>query len=178
MQGEVSDPAQSADLADVRVLTKTKSRRRSELQQDVESIRKVGGRRATGERYSRREKLHMLISGIPWLSVQLIAALVDIVILLIKGDLEWPRTILVSSGLVTIIFCIDLVLRIFTYRRVLLATWFSIVGCLTDALIVLLSLLFWCFDAAAVLGLSSSPIVGFFRSLVVCRLGIPTRGLT
>lgn len=168
----MASPAVAAvQITTTTTTSKTRSKRRSELQESIDVLKAVGGKRATGQRYSKRERLHLLISSIPWLVVQLIAAIVDVACLSITGD-DKPLTLLFSSGFVTLIFCCDLVLRVFTYRRVLCATCFSTMGCLTDVVIVALSLLFWCLEAAALLVGSASPLIGFFRSLVVIPRGL------
>ena len=145
------------------------NRRKSELQRTVDQFRKNGGRKTTGERYTSRETLHFVISSIPWLLIQISAAVVDLVSLSMPQDGIALLTLLYIAGMVTLIFCVDLLLRIYTYRRVLFATRRATLVFSLDVVIVLLSVAFWFVDLATYMqgSADSSRFVNYVRTLVV-----------
>ena len=145
------------------------NRRKSELQRTVDQFRKNGGRKTTGKRYTSRETLHFVISSIPWLLIQISAAVVDLVSLSMPQDGIALLTLLYIAGMVTLIFCVDLLLRIYTYRRVLFATRRATLVFSLDVVIVLLSVAFWFVDLATYMqgSADSSRFVNYVRTLVV-----------
>ena len=145
------------------------NRRKSELQRTVDQFRKNGGRKTTGERYTSRETLHFVISSIPWLLIQISAAVVDLVSLTMPQDAIASLTLLYIAGIVILIFSVDLLLRIYTYRRVLFATRRATLVFSLDVGIVLLSVAFWFVDLATYMqgSADSSRFVNYVRTFVV-----------
>ena len=88
----------------------------------------------TGMRASRRERCRRMLNSLCWQSSQLLAALTDLTVLIIDVSTDIPfDAVDTVTGLVLAAFCVDLALRAYTYRWMLLGrpwAWFdfSVVG--------------------------------------------------
>ena len=101
-------------------------------QQTLRAVQTRGGH-AAGERLSGRERCRRLINSLSWQSGQLIACLADVSMLL--ADVAGAHLSVVNTVtfFVLLLFCFDLALRAYTFRRMLFrSAWayfdFTIVG--------------------------------------------------
>ena len=105
-------------------------RQQSELRKrTLDAVRRHGGH-AGGEVMSARERLRRFVMSIKWQFFLLITALIDVCMLIVESSEGETSAINWITAIVLTIFCIDLGLRAYAYRKLLLRSpwaWFDFI---------------------------------------------------